>query len=238
MIRPHVTLRTRGGKASDADRTRVTSVTDGTSPNCAVGVRFPDTVALIASAGFGGGSFQFCQGIRRATGAAWLIGFRKIHLLGCESFFAVNRSPGGRRVATVKELLINGLVATAAVSSRQLSGDDESVMILLLLALGRLVAFEAVDTLPRVHAHFILMHHRILGPDVTLRTFPGGPDQVGGRLLCLYLRTGAINQERSQNQSECNNNGDEDRAKRHAKPPLQDSPQPRTSLDVILGQLK
>src|SRR5215831_390387 len=223
MIRPHVTLRTGGGEASYAHRTGVPGVTNGTVPDSAVGVRLPHAVALITSAGFGRGSFQFSQWIGGASSAARLVGFRKTHLFGRQSFLAVNRGPGRCGVATAEKFLINVLVAAAAVSRRQLGGDDESVVILLFLALGGLVAFEAVHALAGVHAHLELVHHRILGSDVTFCAFSGGPDQVGSRLLCLYLRSGAIEQERCQNESKCNHDGDEDRAKRHTKPPLENS---------------
>lgn len=219
MIWSHVTLPTRCGKASNADRTRVPSVTDSTGPDRAVAVRLSHTVALITSAGFGQGSFQFSQWIGRTTSAARLILFRKTHLLGCEALLAVDRSPGGRGVATVEELLINVFVAAPAVPRRQLVGDDESVVVLLLLALGRLMAIEAVHALARVRAHLVFMDYGILRARMAFGAFSGCPNQLCARFFCLYFWASSVNQKRSHDQSESNHHSDEYRAKRHWKPP-------------------
>src|SRR6266566_4565446 len=116
MIRSHVILPTSARKASNSNRTRVPSVTDSAGSDRAVSVRPSHAVALLTSACFSRRSFQLGQWIGRAASATRLVRFRKIHLLGRESFLTINRSPGGSAVATTQELLINVLVTRAAVS--------------------------------------------------------------------------------------------------------------------------
>src|SRR5215467_6247116 len=92
-----------------------------------------------------------------------LVRFREVHLLRSQSLFAIYRSPGRCRVPAAHKLLINAFVAATAVASRQFGGDYKSMMIFLVLPCGRLVAVQAVHTLSRVHAHFVLVHDRVLG---------------------------------------------------------------------------
>jgi hypothetical protein len=115
-----------------------------------------------------------------------------------------------------QELLINVLVATTAVASRQFGGNYESVMVFLLLPSSWLVAVQAIYTVSRVHAHFVLVDYRVLGSEVTLRAFASCPDQGCSRLLGLDLWSCTIEQKRSQNKGEGNHDGDEHGAKRHS----------------------
>lgn len=62
------------------------------------------------------------------------------------------------RVPAAEELLIDRLVTTPAVARRQLRRDHEPMVIVLLLTARGLVTVETVDTLLRVHAHFVLVH--------------------------------------------------------------------------------
>jgi hypothetical protein len=74
-------------------------------------------------------------------------------------------------------------VAVAAVGRRHARRDDESVMVLALLPVGRLVALEAVDAFARVHAQFVFVDDGVLRVGVTLRTLTRSPDERGRRLL-------------------------------------------------------
>src|SRR5215470_6076590 len=210
MIRTHVTLCTRAG---------VPCVTDGTVSDRAVSVRPSHTMALLTPTGFRRRSFQLRQWISGATGTSRLIGLRKIHLLGGEPLLAMDRSPRGRCVAAAQELLINALVAAAAVTRCQLAGDYETVVIPLLLPRRWLVAVQAIHALSRVHAHLILVHYRVLGSRVTFCALSGGPDQVRSRFLRLHFRPGAVDQQCRQDKRERQNHSEKERAKRHAKPP-------------------
>ena len=95
-------------------------------------------------------------------------------------------------MTTVKELLINTLVTTPAISRSELGRDYEPVMVLLFLSRGRLVALKAVHTLTGVRAHFILVNHRIRGPRVTLGAFAGSANQIGAGLFGFTYGAGAI----------------------------------------------
>src|SRR5215469_12300686 len=91
-------------------------------------------------------------------------------------------------------------------------------MIFLFLPGCRLMAVQAIYTLAGVHAHLILMHDRILGPQVTFRAFPRSSDQGWGRFLGFDPWSCAIDEQCTQNQSEGNHYRNEDGAKRHASP--------------------
>src|SRR4051812_5128879 len=147
-------------------------VTRRARADCAVGIGPPDGVALLASAGHRRSPLKLYEGMRRSSRASGLISLGKIHLLGREPFFTIDRSPGRRGMTAVKKLLINTLVATPAVSRGERGRDYESVMVLLFLSRGRLMALEAVHTFAGMSAHFIFMNHRILRTRVTLGALP------------------------------------------------------------------
>jgi hypothetical protein len=86
-----------------------------------------------------------------------------------------------------------------------------------------LVAVQAVHALLRVHAHLVFVDDRILRSYMTFGALSRGSHQGGGRLLRFYFRPRAIQQERAHNQSESNEQGNKDRAKRHGSPPLEDA---------------
>ena len=120
MVRAHVALGAGAGQARDAHRAGVAGVASGAVADGAVGVGLAYAVALLAAAGHGRAALRLHERMRRTARAAGLIGFREIHLLGSEAFFAVDGGPGRRGVAAVQELLINVFVATAAIARRQL----------------------------------------------------------------------------------------------------------------------
>ena len=77
-------------------------------------------------------------------------------------------------MTAAQKLLVNALVAAAAIARGQLGGNYESVVVFLLLCRGRLMTVEAIYTLARVHAHLVLMHDGVLGSRVAFRAFSAG----------------------------------------------------------------
>jgi hypothetical protein len=134
-----------------------------------------------------------------------------------------------------QELLINVLVATTTIPRGQFCGDYKSVMIFLFLPGSRLMAFEAIYALARVHAHLIFVHDRVLGSEMTFRAFPSSPDQGGRWLLGLGSWSGTIDEERAQNQGESDDDSDEDGAKTHAAPQPELSSQLSIREETYLG---
>ncbi len=82
-------------------------------------------------------------------------------------------------MTAAQELLVDGFVAATAIAGRQLCGDDEPVMVLLLLVRRGLVAFEAVHALRGVLAHLVFVHHGVLCAGMALRAFARGSNQFG-----------------------------------------------------------
>ena len=101
-----------------------------------------------------------------------------------------HRRPGRRRVAAPQELLVLGRVALLAVGRRELLRDREPAVVERLLALGRLVAVQAVDPGRVVLAHLVLVDHRRGLAAVALGALAGRAHQGRGRLV--HLRRGAV----------------------------------------------
>lgn len=118
-------------------------------------------------------------------------------------------------MAAVKELLIDAFVATTAIASGEFGGDDESVMVFLFLACGGLVAVETVDALAGVGAHFIFVDHGILCASMALGAFAGGANEIGTGLVRFDFGAGAVQQEGSKNQGECDDDSEKYGAERH-----------------------
>jgi hypothetical protein len=62
-------------------------------------------------------------------------------------------------MTTVQELLVDVFVAAAAIASRQFCRDRKTVVILLFLCGGGLVAVQAIHALPCVHAQLEFVDH-------------------------------------------------------------------------------
>ena len=84
------------------------------------------------------------------------------------------------------------------------------------LAGGRLMAVETVDAFLRVAAELVFVNNRILLLAVAFGTFARRPHERGRGLIRLERWPGAIQQERTDDQSERHDDGDEHRSKRHA----------------------
>ena len=121
-----------------------------------------------------GPPFRTTKRIWRAFGAAGLELLAERHLLGAQALLAVDRGPAGSRVAAAQKLLIDAFVARAAVAGGQIGADHEAVVVLLLLAIRRLVAVQAVDALPGVDAHLVFVDDGVLQAGVTLGAFARG----------------------------------------------------------------
>src|SRR5215472_5480100 len=129
MVGTHVALRASGGQARDAHGSRVARVASGAIPDGSVGVGLSDAVALLASAGHGGGAFELHERMRRPARSAGLKGLRKFYLFGSEVLHAVNRSPCRSRVTAAQELLIDIFVAAPAIPCSEFCGNEEAVMV-------------------------------------------------------------------------------------------------------------
>src|SRR5262249_13723609 len=142
MIGAHVTLAAGARQASNGHRGGVARVAGGAGADSAVGVGLADAVTLDAAAGDGRGAFAHGGRIRRTFAAAGVELLGKGDLLRGQALLAVDRGPRRRRVPAAQELLVLLLVAGAAVGRGDGFGDGEAVVLLLLLARGRLVTFE------------------------------------------------------------------------------------------------
>src|SRR6185503_9314926 len=129
----------------------------GAGADGAIVVGLADGMALLAACCDCRMSFGQCERIRRSFGAAGLVGFGKVDLLGREPLGSMHGGPARHRVAAAQVFLIDGLVAAAAVPCRQMFTDDEAVVVDLLLAGRGLVAIEAVHTFLGMIGHFVLV---------------------------------------------------------------------------------
>src|SRR5262249_33576873 len=95
-------------------------------------------------------------------------------------------------------------------------GDDgESVVLLALLSLRRLVAVEAVDALLRMLAHLVFVHDGILRARVTVGALAGGADELRAGLLRLDGRAGPVGDESGADKGKRDGDRDEDGAEGH-----------------------
>src|SRR5262245_51756374 len=147
-------------------------MTGSARANRAVIVRLADAVALRAAAGGRRRTLDRSQRMRGAAGAAWLIALRELDLFWLETRLTVDRGPRRRRMPAAEKLLIDRLVTAAAVASRQLRRERESVMILLALPLRRLMTVKTVHALLGVRAHLVLVDDGVLLRCVTLGALP------------------------------------------------------------------
>src|SRR5579859_4569874 len=107
----------------------------------------------------------------------------------------------------VGKLLVDLLVARAAVSSSHLRADDEAVVFFLLLALRGLMAIQARHSLGGVLAHLIFMHDGILLPQMAFGAFPGSANERSAWLVHLAARPCMLDEKGAKNERERNDNG-------------------------------
>ena len=119
-------------------------------------------------------------------------------------------------MAAMQKLLIDALVAAAAVAGRQLRDNREPVMFLALLSSRGLVAVETADAALRVPAHLVLVDDGILLVAVALGALAGRPNGSRRRLVDLDARPRAVDEERADNQRKRDDDGDEDGPEGHA----------------------
>ena len=197
-------LRARAWPPRNPHRTQMPRVAGDTISDRAIGVRFSHAMALLASTSHRGCALCLDERMRRPPCASRLIRLRKIDLLRRQPLLPIDRRPGRRSMPAMQILLIYAFVATPAVSRGQLGGNHEPVMIFLVLACGRLMAIEAIHPFLAMHAHFVLVHHRVLRSCMALGTLPCCSYQFRARLFALHLRPCAIHQKRRQNQRKRN----------------------------------
>jgi hypothetical protein len=129
----------------------------GAIADSTVAVGLADAVALFATAGHCGVSFQLHKWVWRPARSSRLIGLGKIHLLRSKALLSINRAPRRSGMTAVQILLVNGFMAGAAISRGQFCGNYKSVMIVLLLADSGLVAVQAVDAFSCMHTEFVFV---------------------------------------------------------------------------------
>ena len=140
--------------------------------NCSVFVGLADGVALFTTGSGRRMPFGKHERIRRPSCAAWLKLFAKGYLFRSEALFALHGGPTGSSVTAAKKFLIDAFMAGAAVTSCQVSADDESVVIDFLLARGGLVAIQAIYAFLRMSGHLIFVNHRVLETRMALSALP------------------------------------------------------------------
>ena len=112
-------------------------------------------------------------------------------------------------MAASQELLVDGLVAGAAIGGCQVFRDSETVVVVALLAALRLVALQAADMLLRMHAHFVFVNDAVLLAIMAFGTFAGCANQRGAGLARFATRPGAVYQKGTDGECKGQNHGDE-----------------------------
>jgi len=201
MVGTHVALPAGTGFARDRDGTGVAGVARGAIADGAVLVWLADSVALLAPAGHGRGTFERGEGMRRAVGVAGVELFGIGDLFAAEPFRPVDRRPGDSSVATAEKLLIDGFVTATAISRGELGGDGEAAVFFALLICRGLMAFQTTDVLCRVDAHFIFVNDGILQTGMAFGTSAGSPNGGGVGLVGFRPRSCAIEEKCGQYQT-------------------------------------
>jgi hypothetical protein len=118
-------------------------------------------------------------------------------------------------VAAAQELLIDILMARAAIRRRHRHVDDKSVVVPLLLSFSHLVAIQAVQAFLRMSAHLELVHHGILRVEMAFGAFPAGTNERRARLLDNRSRPARVDEIGRNDQCRGDDNGNEDSSKTH-----------------------
>ena len=212
-------LATGRGQACESNRTGVARMAFGAGADGAIVIGLADCVALLTTGRGCRMSFRKHKRVRRALCATRLELFAEGNLLGTQAFLTVDGGPTRGGVAAAEEFLIDAFVAGAAIAGGQVSTDNESMVIDLLLAGAGLVAVEAIDVFLRVGGHFVFMHNRILQARVALSALSRCPNKVSRRLRSLDTGALSIDQKRGQDQRKCDDNSQKHRTKRHEDAP-------------------
>lgn len=138
------------------------AVTRGAIADGSIFVWLANAVAACATTLGCGRTFQQSQRVRWSLYAARLILFRKGHLLGREILFTRDRSPGRGRMPAPKELLVYGIMTSAAISWSDGNIDHKPIVIGSFLSLRHVMTIEAINTFLCVSAHLELMDYGIL----------------------------------------------------------------------------
>jgi hypothetical protein len=173
-------------------------------------------VALLATGDHGRRALGRDERVRGTPGSAGLILLTELHLGWAQSLFSIDRCPTGSSVTAVKEFLVNGFVATAAITSGEVAAADfKSVMVIFLLTRSRLVTIKAVDAFPGVDAHFVFVDNGVLQPGVAFGALAAGTNEIRGRLFCFNLGSRSIDEKGREDKRKSNSNSDENGTKRH-----------------------
>jgi hypothetical protein len=157
-----VALAASAWKSGEFDRGRVPAVTGGAIADGSIFIGSADAMATRATTFSCGRTFERSQRVGWPLYAAWLILFRKGYLLRCETLLAPDCCPRGGCMSAPKELLVYGIMTSAAISRSDGSIDHKSIVICSFLSLCHLMTIEAINTFLRMSAHLELMDYGIL----------------------------------------------------------------------------
>ena len=115
----------------------------------------------------------------------------------------------------MQKLLINGLMAGAAVAGRQLGRNNEPVVVLFLLVGGGLMALQAIHAVAGMRAHLVFVNNRVLRARVAFGAFAGGAHERSAGLLGLRLGPSPVQEKGGEYQGERDGNCQKDRSEGH-----------------------
>lgn len=108
-------------------------------------------------------------------------------------------------MAAACKFLVDLFVARPAIARSDQGGNDEALVIFLLLALRGLVAVEAGNAFSGVLAHFKFMNDGILLVRMAFRAFASGLDELCVGLVYLDAWASPLDEEGSQHEAEGDN---------------------------------
>ena len=112
-------------------------------------------------------------------------------------------------------LLVDRLVAGAAVGGRHAGGDDEAMMVVAFLSIGGLMTLQTVDLLACVNAQLVFVDDRILQVGVALGALAGGAHEFGGGLLRYHARPIPVDRVSGHQQGSADDKSDKHGSKGH-----------------------
>ena len=193
----------------------MTGVALGAGADGAVLIWLSDGVALLASCGDGWMPFGDDKRIWRAFGCTGLELLAEGDLFRLQALLSVDGCPAWRGVPAAQVLLVDALMAGAAVAGGEMRADDEAVVIDLFLSGGGLVAIEAVNALFGVGGHLVLMNNGVLKTGMALGALAGGTNEICCRLLDLYLWPRTVDQKRREDERKGDDDSNKNRSEGH-----------------------
>ena len=200
VIGSQMALTTCARQTREFDRRSMPCVAGSAVSDSPVFMRTPHAVTTDTTALCSWRALERCQRVHWSLYPARLVLFRKRNLLRGEIFVPRHCRPGGSGMPAMQKLLVNGFMASTAISRCNRLGNNKSIVIRSFLALRDLVAIQAIKPLLRVSAHLKFVHNRILGIQMALRALAAGSHERRARLLHHYPWSPRADQIRRQNQ--------------------------------------